>query len=62
MRFRFVLWDVIVFKAFPSKKFEPLPSQFQTLGIDKSVPKTVADKCLCRARMDSCAAFGGEQI
>jgi hypothetical protein len=32
----FVLWDVIVFKRFPAQKFEPVPSQFQTLGIGKS--------------------------
>ena len=30
-----VLWDVIVFKFFPPKKFELVSSSFQTLGINK---------------------------
>jgi predicted RNA-binding Zn-ribbon protein involved in translation (DUF1610 family) len=28
-----VLWDVIVFKLFPPKQFEPVSGPFQTLGI-----------------------------
>jgi len=31
-----VLWDVIVFKLFPPKKFELVSGPFQTLGINKS--------------------------
>jgi hypothetical protein len=31
-----VLWDVIVFKFFPPKKFEAVSGPFQTLGINKS--------------------------
>jgi len=31
-----VLWDVIVFKLFPPKKFDPVSGPFQTLGINKS--------------------------
>jgi hypothetical protein len=31
-----VLWDAIVFKVFPPKKFELVSTPFQTLGINKS--------------------------
>jgi energy-coupling factor transporter transmembrane protein EcfT len=31
----FVLWDTIVFNMFPPRKFEAVPSPFQTLGINK---------------------------
>jgi len=31
----FVFWDAVVFKLLPPTKFEPVPSPFQTLGINK---------------------------
>jgi hypothetical protein len=37
-----MLWDVIVFNLFAPKKCEPMPSQFQTLGIHKSQSASTA--------------------